>query len=81
VYHGDKSNNIIANSCGNKAECLRLTKRFNNALPFYDQALSIQIKVYGENHLTVATTLNNKAFCFQSLGRIDEAQTIRKTIS
>jgi len=71
----------------NKAACLALMERTNEALAVNEQALAIQNAVFGANHITVATTLNNIADCHyrrldyqQALDELQIVAQIRKKV-
>ncbi len=50
--------------------------RFEEAEPFYLQALELRQRLLGENHPDVATSLNNLALLYDSQGRYKEAEPL-----
>jgi len=46
---------------------------YNEALEYYNEALTKKERYFGKYHLFVATTLNNLAHCYSKLGRYKEA--------
>ena len=49
--------------------------KYKDALPLYEKALELYIDIYGQNHSTTATSYNNLAFLYQSLGNYNDAET------
>lgn len=71
----------------NKAACLAMMNRTEDALAANEQALAIQTAVIGANHITVATTLNNIADCHYrrldfdlAIESLQRAAQIRKSV-
>ena len=57
----------------NLGELLQDQGKLDEAAPYYEQALAIDKKVYGEEHPDVATGLNNLASLLYGQGKLDEA--------
>lgn len=71
----------------NKAACLAMMERTDEAMAANEQALAIQNNVLGANHISIATTLNNIADCHyrrldfqQALESLQQAAQIRKKV-
>jgi transcriptional regulator with XRE-family HTH domain/tetratricopeptide (TPR) repeat protein len=58
------------------ATYLRVLGQLATAQPLYERALRITETVYGPDHPTVATTLNNLASALRDLGKPDQAQPL-----
>ncbi|MDZ8087166.1 MAG: tetratricopeptide repeat protein, partial [Nostoc sp. DedQUE12b] len=50
--------------------------RYSEAEPFYIQALALWRKLLGEEHPSLATSLNNLALLYGSQGRYSEAEPL-----
>lgn len=59
--------------CDRAAGYLQITGRPMEAIPLFEQALSIDEAAHGPDHQRVATWLNNLSFSLNSVGRTDEA--------
>ncbi|WP_254921402.1 tetratricopeptide repeat protein, partial [Nodularia sp. NIES-3585] len=50
--------------------------RYDQAEPLYLQALELLKRLLGDNHPSVATSLNNLALLYESQGRYDQAEPL-----
>ncbi|HYW21436.1 MAG TPA: tetratricopeptide repeat protein [Nodularia sp. (in: cyanobacteria)] len=50
--------------------------RYNQAEPLYLQALELYKRLLGDNHPSIATSLNNLANLYSDQGRYDQAETL-----
>ena len=80
-------NATFAAALVNKAACLAMMERTDEAMAANEQALAIQNNVLGANHISIATTLNNIADCHyrrldfqQALESLQQAAQIRKKV-
>src|SRR5262249_12143875 len=54
----------------------RITGNYGKAAPLYERALAIRQKVFGEQHPDTATSLNNLANLYQSMGDYAKAKPL-----
>jgi len=48
--------------------------QYNEAKEYYEKALIIRKKIFGEEHAGVATSYNNLGIVYQDLGQYNEAK-------
>ena len=65
-----------ATGLNNIGVVLRKMGRFNEAIPYYQKALSIRESVLGENHPLVSSTVNNIALLKKELGEYTQAEPL-----
>ncbi|MGB3969042.1 MAG: tetratricopeptide repeat protein [Planctomycetota bacterium] len=64
----------VATALNDVAFCMHSLGRAGQALPWFEQALTMRQRLFGDgDHPNIAASLNNVATCLQALGRADEA--------
>ncbi|NEO41912.1 MAG: tetratricopeptide repeat protein [Moorea sp. SIOASIH] len=65
-----------ASQLNQQVEELYQQGKYSEAIPLAEKALEIRQEIWGEDHLDVATSLNNLALLYQSQGRYPEAEPL-----
>lgn len=66
----------VASALNGLAELYRLEKRYSEAEPLYQRALSIREKSLGHDHPDVAQSLEGLSALYRQSSRLDEAEAL-----
>ncbi|KAH3763455.1 tetratricopeptide repeat protein [Pelomyxa schiedti] len=67
---------IFAETCDCMGYLLRLTGKYQSALPFYQDSLKTRENLSGESSLPVASTLNDMGVVYRKMGKYQEAEPL-----
>ena len=76
LTHYGRENADVAKVTNNFATLLDAMGERDEALFFYDQALSTLKRLYGETHPQVLVTLDNLASLFMDMGLVEESMEV-----
>ncbi len=59
-----------------KGRALYEQGKYREALPYYERALALSSKVFGENHENTAYSLNSLALLYEALSQLEKAEPL-----
>ena len=72
----DRDHSDVGISLNNLALIYFQMGDFETAVPYFERAIEICIKILGESHRRTITTLGNLGLCYRKLGETSKAEEI-----